>query len=183
MEEQHKSDGKVILTKKISQDRAKNETVIDTFGVGGQLLTTERSRLDAHGVGEQEWVYHGDLGSYGTRQRITANDKDTLSTVCRLSDGSIYQSKVCDTWEGGSLKRTVHRADGSIVTEIFFNAAGDAVSIIRFTAEGGIEKSEKYAYQYDEQGNWTVKTVYEQLANTEEWLLKGETRRGFSYYE
>lgn len=182
-EEEHRSGNKVILTKKYSRDIEKKETIIATYGTDGQLLATEKARVDNQGSEEQEWTYSGQLTGYGSRQRITASDNDTSNTICRLADGSVYQNRVCDTREGSGLKRTVHRADGSILMEIAFDAAGDVQGIVRYSGDGGIEKMEKYTYQYDEQGNWTMRAVYIKLTEPEEWRLAGETRRTFHYYE
>ncbi|MDR3588422.1 MAG: hypothetical protein P4N41_02020 [Negativicutes bacterium] len=181
--EQHRTGGQIIAVKKISLDREHNETVIDTFGPDGRLLTTQTNRLDDAGTGEQQWQYHGDLGGYGIRRQTVTAEDGKLSTVCYLPDGSTYRNTVCDSVEGDVVKRTVYRADGSVMMEIYFDAAGNMTMYSRFTPAGEMEKSEKYTYQYDGQANWTVRTSYERLDNEAEWQVTGELRRLLTYYD
>ncbi len=181
--EQHQAGGQIIATKKFLPEGEHNETVIETYGPDGRLLTTERSRVDGGGTGEQQWQYHGDLGGYGIRHRTVTAEEGMLSTVCYLPDGSAYQNTVCDTVEGDSTKRTVYRSDGSVMMEIYFDSEGNMTMYSRFTPAGETEKSEKYDYQFDEAANWTVRTIHERLGDQEEWRLAGETRRLLSYYD
>jgi len=182
IQEQHSAGGQIIVTKKISLDSENNETIISTYGPDGRLLTTERSRVTSDGNSEQQWHYHGDLGGYGIRQRTVTAEDNTVSTVCYLPDGSAYQNKVCDTVEGENTKRTVYRADGSVMMDIIFDAEGNMTMYSRFTPDGEIEKIEKYTYQYDQQANWTVRASYERASSQDAWKATGEISRLLTYY-
>jgi hypothetical protein len=181
-EERHSAAGQPVLTKKFLTDRDNNEQIITIYGPDGRLLATERSKLAGDGSSTQEWHYHGDLSGYGPRHRVVATDNNTSNTVCYLPDGTVYQYIVCDTREGDTVKRTVQRADGSLVSELHFDAAGNMTMALKFAADGAVEKAEKFVYTYDAQGNWTVRAVFERPSGRDDWQATGEIRRVFAYF-
>lgn len=173
------SDASVIAVKEYKYDAAGQELEIVTRGQNGTVLA--RETVGAAGR-ETDCRYSGELANYGRRVKVKTEAEGRLGEICYLPDGSVYQNQVCEIKEADTVKRTVHRGDGSVASETVYNTAGDVVALTTYKADGSIAAAEKISYQYDAWGNWTERTVLKREANQGDWLETEKTFRQITYF-
>lgn len=180
IKETHASQtGAIIAVKEYTYDSTGRFSGIITYGQDGQMLASESSRKDGN---ESEHRYSGILQDYGNRSKSKQENDGRTGEICYLPDGSVYRNQVCEIREGGQIKRTVHREDGSLAVESVYNEAGDLVAVNRYSPDGTIEMQEQYRYRYDDRENWTERVVLRRGAAMAEWTTGEKTVRLINYY-
>lgn len=174
------ADGSVIAVKQYEYDVDGQQLGIITVGQDGKVLAKE-ALGNAGRVTDCQ--YSGELADYGRRIKIRTEAEGRIGEICYLPDGSVYQNQVCEVREGDTVKRTVHRGDGTVASETVYNAVGDMISLSRYMADGSLETEEKISYQYDAWGNWTERTVAKRDNPRLDWRETEKTFRQITYFK
>lgn len=185
------------------EDRNSQDQIINIYEYvfDDQGRKREETELTPEGVVLKKWLYqYNENGSLASVNRYDPEGKQQVKRNYVYDDaGRLISEQILDAknalsggWDysydaaGNRVEEAMHSSkDGLESLRVFtYDERGSVASLTNYGQGGDVSLREAYRYQYDEQGNWIVKTAYSVVMvwNQPQLHLKQVDTRAIVYF-